>query len=404
MKKLLFLSMIGFAACSTPQTRQLTTGTWQAHLLREDGGDIVFNFELADSSGRQTIHMINAGERLLVDDIRQEGDSVFIRMPFFDSEFRTKLQQDGSLDGLWIRHLADKDATIKFKAYPNTAERFPSPTPSKFNISGRWPTYFGDSSYAIGEFAQTGNTLTGTFLTTTGDYRYLQGVVSGDTLKLSTFDGSHAYVFTALIRNDSTLTNGVFLAGITNKDTFTAKKDSSARLQDERTLATVKETGAVLDFTFPDVTGQKISIRDERFRNKAVIVQLSGSWCPNCMDETAYLSDWYKKNKDRGVEIIMLCYERTPDFEKSKKAVQSFVKRFDVTYPVLLTGVTPSDPQKAEKSLPQLTGIKGFPTTIYIDKTGKVKEVHTGFNGPGTGEHYEAYKKDFNALMDELLQ
>lgn len=405
----MIVAMIGLAACSTQKKASMAIGPWQAHLLREDGGDIVFNFELADSAGKKSIHILNAGERMLVDDIRQEGDSVFIRMPFFDSEFRTALQPDGSLQGLWIRHLADKDVSITFKAMPGVAERFAAANPPKFNVSGRWPTYFTspdkkDSSFAIGEFSQNGSTVTGTYLTTTGDYRYLQGVVDGDTLKLSTFDGSHAYLFTAKVENDSTLSNGVFFAGITAKEEFAAKKDSSARLQDATTIATVKETGAALDFTFPDVNGQNVSIKDERFKNKAVIVQISGSWCPNCMDETAYLSQWYKQNKDRGVEIIMLCYERTPDFEKSKKAVQSFIKRFDVTYPVLITGVTPSDPQKTEKTLPQLTALKGFPTTIYLDKAGKVKEVHTGFNGPGTGEHYETYKKEFNHLMDGLLQ
>lgn len=409
MKKLAWIWMIGLAACSPRPASQFTTGTWQGHLLREDGGDIVFNFEVSDSSDRKKIHIINAGERMLVDEIRQEGDSVFIRMPFFDSEFRTALQPDGSLQGQWVRHLADRDASIAFKAVPNVQERFKTSTEPKFNVSGRWPTYFtapgkADSTFAIGEFEQKGNIVHGTFLLSTGDYRFLQGVVDGDTLKLSTFDGSHAYLFTALIKNDSTLTDGVFLPGITNIMHFTAKKDSSARLPDATTLATVKEAGAVLDFSFPDLNGQQVSILDDRFKNKAVIVQLSGSWCPNCMDETAYLSEWYKQNKDRGVEIIMLCYERTTDFEKSRKAAGGFAKRFDVTYPVLLTGVTPSDPQKAEKTLPQLTGIKGFPTTIYIDRNGKVKEVHTGFNGPGTGVHFEEYKKEFNALMDELLK
>lgn len=409
MKKLVWMWMIGLAACSPRPSSQFTTGAWQGHLLREDGGDIVFNFEVSDSSGKKKIHIINAGERMLVDEIRQEGDSVFIRMPFFDSEFKTALQPDGSLQGQWIRHLADRDASITFKAVPNVQERFKTSAEPKFDISGRWPTYFtapgkADSTFAIGEFEQNGSIVHGTFLLPTGDYRFLQGVVDGDTLKLSTFDGSHAYLFTAKIKNDSTLADGTFLPGITNTMQFTAKKDSSARLPDATTLATVKEAGAVLDFSFPDLNGQQVSIKDERFKNKAVIVQLSGSWCPNCMDETAYLSEWYKQNKDRGVEIIMLCYERTTDFEKSKKAAGGFAKRFDVTYPVLLTGVTPSDPQKAEKTLPQLTGIKGFPTTIYIDKTEKVKEVHTGFNGPGTGVHFEEYKKEFNALMDELLK
>ncbi|MRG45669.1 redoxin domain-containing protein [Chitinophaga sp. SYP-B3965] len=409
MKRLLFITLAALAACGTQQKAQLATGPWQAHLLREDGGEIVFNFEVLDSAGKKTLYIINAGDRMLVDDVRQEGDSVLIRMPFFDNEFRTVLQADGSLQGLWIRHLADKDVSIAFKAKPGISARFDATHAPQFNISGRWPTYFTapdgtDSSFAIGEFSQNGINVQGTFLTTTGDYRYLQGVVDGDSLKLSTFDGSHAYQFIAVITNDSTIGNGVFYQGITNKEIFTARKDSSAKLQDATTLATVKEAGAELDFSFPDLNGEKVSIKDERFKDKVVIVQIGGSWCPNCMDETAYLSEWYKQNKDRGVEIIMLCYERTTDFEKSKKAAGGFAKRFDITYPVLLTGVTPADPKKAEKTLPQLTGIKGFPTTIYIDKSGKVKEVHTGFNGPGTGEHYEEYKKAFNALIDGMLK
>ena len=45
--------------------------------------------------------------------------------------------------------------------------------------------------------------VTGTFLTETGDYRYLEGVVDGDSLKLSCFDGSHAFLFHAALDQDS---------------------------------------------------------------------------------------------------------------------------------------------------------------------------------------------------------
>ncbi|MGX5819873.1 TlpA disulfide reductase family protein [Chitinophaga lutea] len=404
-------AVLALTACAGPKKAVLSDGDWQARLIREDGGEIVFNFNVEDSAGNKRLHILNAGERMLVDSVRQEGDSVFIRMPFFDSEFRTALQPDGSLEGLWIRHLADRDASIRFHAVPNKAERFAVSGTAKHNVSGRWPSTFistgdkPDTSTAIGEFKQQGNDVTGTFLTSTGDYRYLQGVVDGDTLRLSTFDGSHAYLFKAKIENDSTLSGGTFLAGITAKMDFSARRDNAAQLEDARTLNKLKDpNNATLDFSFPDLEGKQVSIKDERFRNKVVVVQISGSWCPNCMDETAYLSEWYKQNKDRGVEMVMLCYERTTDFEKSKKAVKSFLSRFDVTYPVLITGVTPADPQKTEKTLPQLTGIKGFPTTIYLDKSGKVREVHTGFNGPGTGEHYEEYKREFNTLMDELLK
>lgn len=411
MKKLWIycLAGLGMAACNTGNAKkELVNGVWQAKLHRADGADIVFNFEVKDTAGKKVLYVINATDKLLVDDVKVAGDSVFIRMPFFDSEFKAKFADGGSLEGQWIRHLADKDASIPFTATPNTAERFKKGAPATQNVTGRWSTLFFDKegkapSEAIGEFKQTGNVVHGTFLTTTGDYRFLEGAMDGDTLRLSTFDGSHAYLFTAVVKKDS-ITNGRFFAGIgDHQENWAAVKNDTAKLQDERTLATVKPGQSKLDFSFPDLNGNKVSLNDDRFKNKVVVITLMGSWCPNCMDETGFLSDWYKKNKDRGVEVLGLAYERTPDFEKSKKSLKGFLDRFDVQYPVLITGVTPGDPQKAEKTLPQLTGIKGFPTTIFIDRKGNVKEVHTGFSGPGTGEHYEKFKADFDKLTNDLL-
>jgi thiol-disulfide isomerase/thioredoxin len=414
MKKLWIycLAGIGMAACNTGNaTKNLANGVWQAKLHRNDGANIVFNFEVKDSAGKKILYVINATDKLLVDDVKVNGDSLFIKMPFFDSEFKAKLNTDSSVEGVWIRHLADKDVSIPFSALAGVAERFKVNTPAAAaNVSGRWVTQFVSAkdkgktpSTAIGEFKQSGNTVHGTFLTTTGDYRFLDGVVDGDTLRLSTFDGSHAYLFTAVVGKDS-ITNGRFFAGIGDGlENWSAVKNDTARLPDERTIATMKPGQQQLNFTFPDLNGNKVSIKDDRFKNKVVIITLMGSWCPNCMDETGFLSTWYDKNKDRGVEVIGLAYERTTDFEKSKKSLEGFLKRFNVKYPVLITGVTPADPEKGEKTLPQLTGIKGFPTTIFIDKKGNVQEVHTGFSGPGTGEHYEQFQADFNRLVSGML-
>ncbi|SFE85707.1 Peroxiredoxin [Chitinophaga sp. CF118] len=405
---LLLIAFPVFAFSTQLEKWDLQKGTWQARLHRKDGADIVFNFEVKDSAGKKIMYVLNAEDRLLVDDVKVQADSIFIKMPFFDSEFKAAFRPNGEIGGVWIRHLADNDVSIPFTAVYNVKERFKQYQPAKSNVTGRWATKFAspgrDSSFAVGEFRQQGNKVHGTFLTSTGDYRFLEGIVDGDTLKLSTFDGSHAYYFTALVNSNGTLENGVFYAGIGDgKEGWTAIHDENAALPDERTLATVKPGNNRLNFSFPDLSGKKVSIQDKRFENKVVIITLMGSWCPNCMDETGFLVDWYKQHKDRGVEVIGLSYERTTDFEKSKKSLEGFLKRFSVPYPVLITGVTPNDPQKAEKSLPQLTGIKGFPTTIFIDKKGNVREVHTGFSGPGTGTHYEDFKKEFNTLVDELL-
>lgn len=386
----------------------LKNGPWQFRLHRADGADIVFNTAVKDSAGKKVLYVLNAGERLLVDDIQVQGDSLLIKMPFFDSEFRGGFQPNGQIKGVYIRHLASNDASIPFTAIPGVQERFARHQPAKGNVSGRWAAYFTapdgtDSSFLVGEFKQQGNTVHGTFLEATGDYRFLDGILDGDTLKLSTFDGSHAYYFTARL-NGNTLEQGVFYAGIANgKQLWTARRDANAALPDETTLATTKPGQTKLNFSFPDLNGKQVSINDPAFRNKVVVITLMGSWCPNCMDETGYLSEWYKQNKQRGIEIIGLAYERTTDFERSKKSLSGFLKRFDVQYPVLITGATPADPKKAEKTLPQLTAIKGFPTTIFIDRKGEIREVHTGFAGPGTGEHYEAFKKKYNQLIDKLV-
>jgi thiol-disulfide isomerase/thioredoxin len=145
------------------------------------------------------------------------------------------------------------------------------------------------------------------------------------------------------------------------------------------------------------------SINDARFKNKIVVIQLMGSWCPNCMDESRFLKQFYKEYKSKGVEIIALAYEYSTDFNRSKASVQKFINRFQIQYPVLIAPATVSDVQKTEKTLPQLTTINFFPTTIFIDKTGTVRKIHSGFYGPGTGEYYEQFKSEFYRTIQSLL-
>jgi peroxiredoxin len=67
-------------------------------------------------------------------------------------------------------------------------------------------------------------------------------------------------------------------------------------------------------FTFPDVDGKPVSLSDERFRGKVVLVTLGGTWCPNCHDEAQFLLPFYREHRDQGFEIIALMFERHGDF------------------------------------------------------------------------------------------
>lgn len=407
MKKItvfLFFSAITGLGIAQPLP---SAGWWKAALHRADGQNIVFNFEWKQEKGKPAWYIQNATERIRVTDIKKSGDSVIVQMPLFESQFRLKYS-NGLLEGVWIKGGSVRTQVMPFMATPGK-ERFAITKPSQKNISGRWATVFTNANGelpepAIGEFTQQGNNVTGTFLTPTGDYRYLQGVVSNDSLYLSCFDGSHAYLFTASIENNKTIKAGKYYSGATAKENWTAEKNPKASLPEEASAIYLKPGEERLNFTFNDLDGKPVSINDERFKNKVVVVQLMGSWCPNCMDETAFLSDYYQKNKQRGVEIVSLAYEYSTDITRSLKSLRKFQERYNVQYPMLITGVTVNDSLRTEKTLPQITPIRFFPSSIVIDKKGRVRKFDTGFNGPGTGEHYLQFKKEFEATIDALLK
>jgi len=402
IKKLLVC--FGIFACFI--TYAQSTDNWLATLQRPDGEKIVFNFIIENANNKHVLYVINASEKIKVDNIRFTADSVFISMPVFESVIKAAIKNN-EWQGTWTKggtiteHVMAFSATLSPKRFSANAGN------ALFNVTGRWAVSFeGDKTApypSVAEFKQTGNKLTGTILTPTGDYRYLEGIVTGNQIKLSTFDGGHAFLFTATIINNKIISNGQFYSGKTFKESWHAVKNAKAKVNSSAAAMAMKLGEEKLNFTFPDLEGKPVSINDEQFKNKVVIVQIMGSWCPNCMDETAFLSEYYNKNKQRGVEVISLAYEYSTDFERSVKSVKKFQQRFNVQYPMLITGVSVSDSLRTEKTLPQVTPIKFFPSSIIIDKKGIVRKFDTGFVGPGTGKHFEEYTKGFYALMNELL-
>ncbi len=396
------LNFIPFFSFTQPKP-----GNYRGILYREDGKEVVFNIEIKGTGNQTRLYVVNATEKLLVQDLKIKGDSFFFRMPVFESEFKTQVQPDGSLKGVWLKGTAKETQHWPFFAIPGKSRFNITRGSAKANISGRWSVTItranGTTRPAVAEFVQKGNRLTGTFLTPTGDYRYLDGVVTGDSLQLSTFDGAHAYTFSAKIVSANKITEGFFGSGIGGKETWIAVKDDNALLP-EGMAPQLKDGYSKLDFVFNDIDGNKVSISDERFRDKVVIIQIMGSWCPNCLDETKFLSDYYNGNRDKGIEIVSLAYEYSTDFQRSQKSLRKFQRLLNVKYPMLITGVSVADSLRTEKTLPQITPIKGFPTTIFLDRKGNVREIHSSFYGPGSGKHYEEFKIEFFATVERLTK
>ena len=386
---------------------QSTVTPLRAQINRNDGLHIVFNID-EQRTGKQISWVVkNADERIAVKEFKEFKDSLIVIMPFFGAELYLKKNLNG-YSGQWKKAGSKGDVFMPIEINKlNYRYKLPVSKNVK-NLSGRWRAAFknsaGVSSDAIAELKQTGNKLTGSVLTTTGDYRFLEGVTNGDSLVLSTFDGTHAFFFSAKVNPNGTLTNGVFASGPTSIESWEAKRDANVELDETDVLMNVKDPSNKLSFAFPDLNGNIVSTEDSRFKGKVLVVQIMGSWCPNCMDETAFLSKYYHENKDLGMEVIGLAYEYTTDIEKAKNNLLRFKNRFNVEYPMLITGVISSDPLRTEKTLPIMTPIKAFPSMIIIGKDGLVKKTHAGYSGPATGVHHEKFKAEFDAMIKELIK
>jgi len=395
--------MAGCSPRNEKSAQTLKTGVWRATLSLQNQS-LPFNFEVVkDPAGQYDILMRNAEERLRLDEVTTTDDSVDITLHIFDANIKARIKGD-TLEGLFIKNY-EKDYKVPFVAVFGQNYRFEKGTrqDSLPDFSGRYAVNFvhdADTTVAVGIFKQNGDNVTGTFLTPTGDYRYLEGNVANGVMQLSTFDGNHAFIFTATKQHNNTIT-GHYYSGKAWHETWTGVKDNNATLPNAETLTYLKPGFERMDIAFPDVNGDTVRLTDEKYKNKVVILQLFGTWCPNCMDETMFLSPWFNDNQRRGVEVIGLAFERKPDFEYASGRVKKMKEKLGVKYDFVIAGT--NDKAEASTHLPMLNRVVAFPSTIFVGKDGKVKKIHTGFSGPGTGPYYDQFVQHFNETVNELL-
>ncbi len=368
-----------------------------------------FTFDIEYRGENDIIAKIHNGtETIVVEDIiigrdrKTAKDTILIDFPIYESSLKA-IYQGSVMAGNWIVH-SKNDYQIPFKAYYGKNHRFTvNRKKPAMDLSGQWKVKFsdgGDPYMAIGEFSQKGNHLTGTFITETGDYRFLEGTVQGKKMYLSCFDGSHAFLFEAKLNDDNTELRGRFKSGKHYTSFWEASKDPSFTLKNANTLTYLKEGYDKVDFSFKDTDGNLVSLSDKKYENRPKIIQIFGTWCPNCRDETEFLIDYLDKNPDPGFDIIALGFEKYKDEAKSINALRKYKEKFDMPYPLLHAGL--SDKKEAAKSLPMLNAIISYPTMIFLGKDNQVKKIHTGFSGPATTQ-FKAFKEEFASNIQNIL-
>lgn len=384
----------------TPPTSPDFSGTWRGTITIRDTIEVPFNFEI-DAQGQ--LYFLNASERFQSENIRVQNDSLFMRFDQFNNELAFRIVSENELQGMFRRQNRTGNP-LPAKAEKGRADRFPERhIPPARDISGVYQAVFttpsGEKRESVAMLEQQGKRLTGTFLKISGDSRYLEGIVEGNRFYLSSFIGSSPAYFTGSFDSSGTI-SGEQIGSVT-KQQFIASPDANAALPDAYALTHLNEGYASLDFSFPDLEGRMVSLSDPKYKGKVVILAITGTWCPNCLDEAAFLSPWYKENAHRGVEVISVHYELRSDSAFVHRVLNRFRERFDITYDQVFAGT--SSAENIKRSLPALKKLLSFPTTIFIDKKGNVSRIHTGYSGPATGKYYEAFKAEFNGEVDRLL-
>ncbi|MDH4258848.1 MAG: TlpA family protein disulfide reductase [Gammaproteobacteria bacterium] len=403
------LAMACLAACGRGNAPGATDGPplgqYRA-VLSVAGGDLPFGLELAREDGVLVAWLVNGPERVRVPDVRLDGDRLTMQMPgyshrlvarFFDARF------EGTVEFLRPRGVIK---SVRVVAMPGQAWRFfPKPGAEPMDFSGRWAVTFSDDEghdeAAIAELSQQRHEVTGTVLRASGDDRYIAGEARGDTLFLSRFDGGSAYLYLGRLGSDGIL-SGDFHSSSGAHKTWYGRRDPNARLEDPAKMTALKPGAKSLEFTFPDLDGSLVSFPGGQFADKVVMITIGGSWCPNCHDEAVFLGELLASRRDRGLEVVQLMFEYTPDFASASAAARAFAEKFAIDYPVLIAGTTVDN--DVLKKLPQLEKFSAYPTLLIFDRKGTLRFTHAGFSGPATGAHYDEQNRELSALVDTLLQ
>ena len=385
-------------SCNSEDSKKLELGDYVGRLEVENNKYLPFNFSVTNDS---TLVVQNSSE--IVDfSIVYSNDSIFIKSKVFEGFIKGVLVEN-KINGFFT--IESLDRSVPFSSYKNN---------NRFNIDfdenkkltlNRWKFTFNpnkdNASFSVGIFNSIGkNEISATFRTTTGDYGYMHGGYKENKIVLSTFNGSRAYLFEAEMNKDSI--EGVMYAGNHSKTIVKGVLDNDFELSNEYSLTSLKGKNQKFDFSFENTLGKLISIDDKFYDGKSMVVQLMGSWCSNCLDESKFYVDYMNKNELKDIEFVALAFEYAKTKDNALNSIRKLKKQLGINYPILLAQYGSSDKSRALEKFPMLNKIISYPTTIFLDKNKDVIKIHTGFNGPATGEKYTEFINEFNSTIKFL--
>jgi len=403
-----------FILAANPNAAAKIDGLWDAAIVsgggqNTPGFEVPFRFEIA-TSGDKAEGFFFEGDRKVGSTSGTFADGKLkLEYDFLNTTLELALDGD-VLKGTYRNNNRPRGQDVTMRRFvPVSMDNVQSP-----QLAGTWEmrrvkeeeTAPRDTRTWHMFLRQSGPEFSGSILRVDGDVGTLVGRWKDGKLVMSHFAGERPNLLEATPNADGTL------AVTLNRNAhYLVVRSSEARAKgipeppDPSRYTSVKDPTASFAFSFPDMTGKTVANTDAMFRGKVVILAIGGSWCPNCHDEAPFLAELYRDYHAKGLEIVGLMFENDPNPAFYRPRVASFVKRYNIQYPMLFAGTTSPTPQSKviAEALPQIVNFGAYPTSIYLGRDGKVRTVHAGFASPATGEEHVRLKKELREVVEQLL-
>lgn len=145
-------------------------------------------------------------------------------------------------------------------------------------------------------------------------------------------------------------------------------------------VSAAPETGKTApDFALKSDSGQNVRLSE--LRGQVVLVNFWASWCPPCRQELPLLGNLYSQYRTAGFVLLGV------NVDDDRKNATAMAQRLGLRFPTLFD---------ADKAVSRRYGVDTMPTTLLIDRDGRVRHVHRGY--------YSGYEKKYEQQVRELLK
>jgi thiol-disulfide isomerase/thioredoxin len=398
-----------------------------------DVGDVPFFLQLPARPNRGTA-LLATGNLRVEAEARWYGTEVSVNHSLLRTRMFLRQDDDGSLSGHVTSHspvIEEGSLSVPLRAVPvpepDEARRFPDaascdasaratgleaadsdqpsdkkPAPAPGSATGQAPAEPWGSWLVSFETLGAGElvleltrpgVVTGSFEFDDGTVSVLVGNSFGSRICLSAHNGVNAYLAVLDVAPGGDALRGRWSAGA-------GLQWRSALKANKRKQVTVASNSIMFE---PNET--KVSLSElglPQYRGKPVIIEFGGSWCPPCLDSAPLLREIYEKHHGQGLEMVTLLFELLDDEEAMGRQAKLFIETHEIPWQVIPVhgeispywDIVPHDPDVASVNLPVM---------LFVNVDGTIRDAHTGFPGPESGQLYQDMVERYRRIAAELV-